>query len=136
MKLMDERNRYIIIRFISPIQLQEKDAWFIVSSELKRLFGAYGAAEVGLFLSYFDEKSQGGIFRAAHKSVCRVRTALCFIHIRHNNPLFLYSENVSGSLKKAKILLTGTKHIKRAHTIRKMLENYWEESLDDDTKLH
>lgn len=130
---MDERIRYINIRFISPIQLQEKDAWFTVSSEVKRLFGTHGAAEIGLFLSYFDQTAQGGIFRASHKYVYRVRSALCFIHSRHNNPLFLFSENVSGSLKRAKKLLSGSKHLTRYQELRKMLCNSWERHLDDDT---
>ncbi len=130
---MDERIRYINIRFISPIQLQDKDAWFIVSTEVKHLFGTHGAADVGLFLSYFDQSVQGGIFRSSHKYVHRVRTSLCFIHSRHNTPLFLFSENVSGSLKKAKKLLLGSKHLTRYQELRKVLCNSWEQRFDDDT---
>ncbi len=130
---MDERIRYINIRFISPIQLQDKDAWFIVATEVKCLFGTHGAADIGLFLSYFDQSVQGGIFRSSHKYVHRVRTSLCFIHSRHNTPLFLFSENVSGSLKKAKKLLLGSKHLTRYQELRKVLCNSWEQRFDDDT---
>ena len=129
---MAERVRYINIRLISPIQLQEKDAWVIVSSEVKRLFGTYGAAEIGLFLSYFDQAAQGGIFRASHDYVYRIRTSLCFIHSRHNIPLFLYSENVSGSLKKAKKLLLGSKHLTRYQALRNVFCKNWEQHLNDD----
>ena len=131
---MDERIRYINIRFISPIQLQEKDAWFTISSEVKRLFGTHGAADVGLFLSYFDQVTQGGIFRASHRYVYRVRAAICFIHSRYDVPLLIFSENISGSLKKAKRLLNITKHIDRYHTLREILCSSWEQHLDDDKK--
>lgn len=131
---MDERVRYINIRFISPIQLQEKDAWFTISSEVKRLFGTHGAAEVGLFLSYFDQVTQGGIFRASHKYIYRVRAAICFIHTKYNVPLLIFSENISGTLKKAKRLLNITKHIDRYHTLRELLYSSWEQNLDDDKK--
>lgn len=129
---MDERVRYVNIRFICPHQLQEKDAWYIVSSEVRRLFGTHGAAEIGLFLSYFDQETQGGIFRASHKYVHRVRTSICFIHSRHNTPLFLFSENVSGSLKKAKAFLLSSKHITRYQELRKLLNNWWEQHLNDE----
>ncbi|MFW9906352.1 MAG: Rpp14/Pop5 family protein [Candidatus Thorarchaeota archaeon] len=129
---MNERIRYINIRFISPIQLQEKDAWFTISSEVKHLFGIHGAAEVGLFLSYFDQETQGGIFRTSHNFVYRVRAAICFIHWRYNTPILIYSENVSGSLKKAKKLLKTEKFIGRYHALRKLLCETWEQPLDDD----
>ncbi len=129
---MNERIRYINIRFISPIQLQEKDAWFIVSTEIRRLFGIDGASEIGLFLSFFDQSSQGGIFRSSHNFVHRVRTSLCFIHSRQNTPLFLFSENVSGSLKKAKKLLLRSKHLTRYQELCKILCNSWERLFDDD----
>ncbi|UCG03642.1 MAG: hypothetical protein JSW11_06570 [Candidatus Heimdallarchaeota archaeon] len=132
---MDERIRYINIRFISPIKLQEKDAWFTISSEVKRLFGIQGAAEVGLFLSYFDQSNQGGIFRAAHNYVYRVRAAICFIHSRYNVPLLIFSENISGSLKKAKKLLNIKKHIDRYHSLRELLYSSWDQNLDDDKIL-
>ena len=123
---MNERVRYINIRIISPIHIQEKDAWFIVSSEVRRLFGTIGAADVGLFLSHYDEENQGGIFRASHKFVSRVRAALCFIHIRRNTPMFLFSENVSGSLKKAKLFLVKLNNIERYHLLREILFTCWE----------
>ncbi len=131
---MDERIRYLNIRFISTLQLQEKDAWFTISSEVKRLFGTHGAAEVGLFLSYFDHVNQGGIFRASHRYVYRVRAAICFIHSRYNVPILIFSENISGSLKKAKRLLNIEKHIDRYHTLRELLYNSWGQNLDDDKK--
>ena len=129
---MSERTRYLNIRFISPVQLQEKDAWFIVSSEVRRIFGIDGASEIGLFLSYFDYSNQGGIFRTSHKYVHRVRTCLCFIHSRYDSPLFLYSENLSGSLKKAKIQLTSSKHVTRYQNLQKLLKNSWDHHFDDD----
>ncbi|MFX1504597.1 MAG: Rpp14/Pop5 family protein [Promethearchaeota archaeon] len=131
---MNERIRYINIRFISPIQLQEKDAWFTISSEVKHLFGTYGAAEVGLFLSYFDRESQGGIFRTSHNFVYRVRAAICFIHSRYNNPILIYSENISGSLKKAKKLLNKEKFIDHYQILRELLCDTWELNLNDDKK--
>jgi RNase P/RNase MRP subunit POP5 len=123
---MDERIRYINVRFISPVQLQEKDAWFTISSEVKHLFGTHGAAEVGLFLSYFDQANQGGIFRTSHAFVYRVRAAICFIHSRYNTPILIYSENISGSLKKAKKLLNVEKFINRYQALRDLLSQYWE----------
>lgn len=129
---MDERIRYINIRFISPVQLQEKDAWFTISSEVKRLFGTHGASEVGLFLSYFDQITQGGIFRISHNFVYRVRAAICFIHLRYNTPILIYSENISGSLKKAKKLLNTEKFISRYQALRELLCDNWEKHLNDD----
>ncbi|MHA2223616.1 MAG: Rpp14/Pop5 family protein [Candidatus Hodarchaeales archaeon] len=129
---MDERTRYINIRFISPILLDEKDAWFIVSSEVRRLFGTEGASNVGLFLSFFDQANQGGIYRSSHKYMHLVRSALCFIHSRKDVPLFLFTENVSGTLKKAKTLLAGVNYLTIYQELRHMLCKSWEHHLNDD----
>ena len=129
---MKERVRYINIRIISPTQLQEKEFWYSVSTEVKRLFGTLGAAEVGLFLSHFDQKNQGGVFRSSHKYVHRVKTALCFINSQKNIPLFLYSENVTGSLKKAKELLSNSKHLDCYGNLKRILYTNRESSFDDE----
>ncbi|MFX0050860.1 MAG: Rpp14/Pop5 family protein [Candidatus Hodarchaeota archaeon] len=131
---MDERVRYINIRIISPLHIQEKEAWFIVSSEVRRLFGATGAADVGLFLSYYDEENQGAIYRASHRFIDRVRTVLCFIHARQNTPLFLFSENVSGTLKKAKTLLKESKNIKRYQYLKELLYQNKDTSVGNNQK--
>jgi RNase P/RNase MRP subunit POP5 len=131
---MDERVRYITVRMISPIQIQEKDVWYIISSEIRRLFGTFGAAQVGLFLSHYDEKNQGGIFRSSHKYVHRVRAALCFIHGYQNHPLFIITENVTGSLKKAKELLKERKNLKRWEKLRELLYTKRELWFDDEEK--
>ncbi len=129
---MDERVRYINIRVICQAELQEKELWFLISSEVKRLFGTLGAAEVGLFLSYFDQKNQCGIFRSSHRYVHRVKAALCFIHFHRNIPIFLFSESVSGSIKKAKELLNGTKSIRRYQSLKKILYTNRESSFNDE----
>ena len=126
---MDERVRYINVRVISESELKEKDLWFLISNEVKRLFGTLGAAEVGLFLSYFDQKNQAGTFRSSHKYVQRVKTALCFIHTYNNVPIFIYSERVTGSIKKAKELLKDPKNINRYQNLAKILK---ETSFDDE----
>lgn len=133
---MDERVRYINIRIISPTEFHEKEIWFIVANAVKHLFGNLGAAEVGLFLSFFDQKNQGGIFRSSHRYVHRVKASLCFIHYQKNIPLFIYSETVTGSIKKAKELLMNSKHIKRYHTLKNNLyinreSNFSDENLPD-----
>ena len=132
---MDERVRYINIRVISLVELQEKELWYLISAEVKQLFGSIGAAEIGLFLSYFDEKNQCGVFRSSHKYVHRVKAALCFIHYQRNSPLFLYSESVTGSIKKAKELLINSKNINRYHNLKKILYTKRESSFNDE-KLH
>ncbi|MFX0086065.1 MAG: Rpp14/Pop5 family protein [Candidatus Hodarchaeota archaeon] len=129
---MKERVRYINIRIVSPTQLQEKEFWYTISTEVKRLFGTLGAAEVGLFLSYFDEKNQGGVFRSSHKFVHRVKGALCFINSQKNISLFVYSEAVTGSLKKAKGLLYHPKHIDRYGDIKRILLPNLETSFNDE----
>ncbi len=129
---MDERVRYINIRVICQAELQEKELWSIISSEVKRLFGTIGAAEVGLFLSYFDQKNQCGIFRSSHRYVHRVKAALCFIHFHRNIPIFLFSESVSGSIKKAKELLNGSKSIKRYQSLKKILYTRRKSSFNDE----
>ena len=129
---MDERVRYINIRVICQAELQEKELWFLISSEVKRLFGTLGAAEVGLFLSYFDQKNQCGIFRSSHRYVHRVKATLCFIHFHRNIPIFLFSESVSGSIKKAKELLKGLKSIKRYQSLKKILYTNRELSFNDE----
>ena len=122
---MDERVRYINIRMISPIPLEEKDVWYVVSTEIRRLVGIAGAADIGLFLAFFDPQHQGGIFRAAHKYTHRVRGALCFIREWNHTPLFAYSENVSGTLKTAKEELLSTSHLHRVGILNKTFQTYW-----------
>ncbi|MFW9779146.1 MAG: Rpp14/Pop5 family protein [Candidatus Heimdallarchaeota archaeon] len=129
---MDERIRYINIRMIGLFSLTEKDAWHVISTEIRRLVGAAGAADIGLFLAFFDPKSQGGIFRVAHRYIHRVRGALCFIQKWNQNPIFTYSENVSGTLKTAKKELLSAGHLHRASVLTKIFHNYWKSSFDDD----
>ena len=129
---MDERVRYTNIRVICQAELQEKELWFLISSEVKRLFGTLGAAEVGLFLSYFDQKNQCGIFRSSHRYVHRVKASLCFIHFHRNIPILLFSESVSGSIKKAKELQNGSKSIKRYQSLKKIFYTRRESSFNDE----
>ncbi|MHA1215411.1 MAG: Rpp14/Pop5 family protein [Candidatus Hodarchaeales archaeon] len=103
--MLKERTRYILVHFISSSPIEEKDAWFIVSNQLKKILGVLGASEIGLFLSFFDPELQSGIFHASHYTVHKVRAALCFIQKWKNDPLYVYSDGVTGTLKKAKILL-------------------------------
>ncbi len=117
---MKERVRYITIRFICLKQLSDKDAWFIVSNKIKRLFGTIGSSEIGLFLSHYDVTNQGGIFRCSHNKVYRVRAALCFIHNHQDEPLYTFSENLTGSLQKAKIILQDPHNISRYQQLKNL----------------
>ena len=127
-----ERVRYIGIRFISSTPISEKDAWFIVSNEIKRLYGTIGAAEVGLFLSYYDPETQGGVFRSSHLMVNRVRSALCFLHTRRNEPLYVFAENTTGSLKKAKLSLHESRNITRYQQLHSLFTTKWNQHTNDD----
>ncbi len=118
-----ERVRYLTVRFISPREISEKEAWFILAGEVKRIFGVTGAAKVGLYLSYFDPENQGGIFRMSHHSVQLVRASLCFIHTHHSHPLLIYSECLTGSIKKAKEYLAKGTYVDRYNTVKKTLFN-------------
>jgi RNase P/RNase MRP subunit POP5 len=118
-----ERVRYLTIRFISSQKITEKDAWFIIANEIKRFFGILGATRIGLYLSFFDVESQGGIFRVSHSAVHQVRSALCFIHSHHSQELYTYSENLTGSLKKAKNEFKTDNSLKKAQKLRKYLLN-------------
>jgi RNase P/RNase MRP subunit POP5 len=129
---MDERVRYINIRLIGLRPLTEKDTWYVISNEIRRLVGIAGAADMGLFLAFYDSKHQGGIFRVAHRYTHRIKGALCFIKSWNNTPLFAYSENVSGTLKTAKEELSSTKHLNRADALNKIFQTYWNSSFDDD----
>jgi RNase P/RNase MRP subunit POP5 len=120
--LKKERVRYLNIRFIGSQKISEKDAWFIVATEVKRLFGVIGAAEAGLYLSYFESENQGGIFRTSHSSVHRIRGAICFIQAHHSKNMFVYSDNLTGSLKKAKEMLESQENRTRYEKIRKTIE--------------
>ena len=117
-----ERVRYINIRFIGTQTISEKDAWFLVATEVKRLFGVIGAAEAGLYLSYFDPEKQGGIFRTSHNSVHLVRSAICYIQTHRSQDMFVYSDNLTGSLKKAKERLESREDRKRFEKMRLIIE--------------
>lgn len=129
---MDERVRYINVRMINLTPLEEKDAWYVLSTEIRRLVGIAGAADIGLFLAFFDPQHQGGIFRAAHRYTHRVRGALCFINAWNHTPLFVYSENMSGTLKTARQELLNTRHLHRAAVLKKIFQAHWNPSFDDD----
>jgi RNase P/RNase MRP subunit POP5 len=116
-----ERVRYINIRFIGSQIISEKDAWFLVATEVKRLFGVIGAAGVGLYLSYFDSETQGGIFRTSHDSVHIVRGAICHIQTYRSQKMFVYSDNLTGSLKKAKEKLKSKENWIRYEELKKNL---------------
>ena len=118
-----ERVRYLTIRFISTQEITEKDAWFIIANEIKRLFGILGAARIGLYLSYFDSESQVGIFRVSHSKVHQIRAALCFIQSYHSQELHTYSEMLTGSLKKAKKEFNNEGNILKAQKLKKYMLN-------------
>lgn len=107
--MIKERTRYIVIRFISSSLMNERDAWKAVSSEIRKLYGVYGAARVGLYLSYYDFDLQTGIFRSSHNCIPHVRVGLCYIHNYNNRYLYAFSDYVSGTLKKCKEYLKNTK---------------------------
>ena len=116
-----ERVRYLNVRFIAPQNINEKDAWFLVAKEVKRLFGVIGAADAGLYLSYFDEESQGGIFRTSHNTIHLIRGAICYIQSHHTIPIFLYSDNLTGSLRKAKEMLFSEECRKKYERIKEVV---------------
>ena len=126
-----ERVRYLNIRFIGPLKILEKDAWFLVAAEVKRLFGVIGASDVGLYLSYFDPETQGGIFRTSHSSVNLVRSAICYIQSYRSQNIFVYSDNLTGSLKKAKEMLDSKKDRNRYEKLKEILKKD-RSSLDDE----
>ena len=117
-----ERVRYLTVRFISQESISEKDAWFLLASEVKRLFGVTGAAKVGLYLSYFDPQKQGGVFRMSHESVHLIRASICFIQSHHSHPIYVYLECLTGSLKKAKEYLCKENYYDRHNALKKNLE--------------
>jgi len=117
-----ERVRYLNVRFIGTQKISEKDAWFIVATEVKRLFGVIGAADAGLYLSYFDAEEQEGIFRTSHSSVHLIRGAICYIQTHHSQSMFVYSDNLTGSLKKAKEKLETKENRMRHEKIKQLLE--------------
>ncbi|MHA1996023.1 MAG: Rpp14/Pop5 family protein [Candidatus Hodarchaeales archaeon] len=116
-----ERVRYLTVRFICQEEVSEKDAWFLLATEVKRLFGVTGASKVGLYLSHFDPQKQGGIFRMSHQSVNLVRASICFITSHHSQPIFIHSECLTGSLKKAKKYLCNVNYHDRYHALKKTL---------------
>ena len=124
-----ERNRYLILRFISLKRISEKEAWFIVSSSVKKMFGIFGASNIGLFLSYYDESDQLGIFRVAHNAGHLVGASICFINSRNGQDLYVSLESTTGTIKKAKQLLK--KYSERTAKMKNLLIK----NLDDDT-LH
>ncbi len=117
-----ERVRYLNVRFIGPQKISEKDAWFIVATEVKRLFGVIGAADAGLYLSYFDSEKQEGIFRTSHTSVHMIRGAICYIQTHHSQSMFVYTDNLTGSLKNAKEKLKSKENRKRNEKIKQIIE--------------
>jgi RNase P/RNase MRP subunit POP5 len=116
-----ERVRYLTVRFISQEAISEKDAWFLLATEVKRLFGITGAAKVGLYLSHFDPQKQVGIFRMSHHSVNLVRASICFINTHHSQPVLIYSECLTGSLKKAKKYLCNVNYHDRYYALKRTL---------------
>ena len=117
-----ERVRYLNVRFIGSQKISEKDAWFIVATEVKRLFGVIGAADAGLYLSYFDSEKQEGIFRTSHNSVHMIRGAICYIQTHHSQCMFVYTDNLTGSLKKAKEKLKSKENRKRNEKIKQIID--------------
>ena len=116
-----ERVRYLTVRFICQENISEKDAWFILANEVKRLFGVSGAAKAGLYLSYFDPETQGGIFRMSHQAIHLIRASICFLNSYHSQSVFVYSENLTGSLKKAKEHLCEENNQKRFKNLKKSI---------------
>ncbi|MHA2176401.1 MAG: Rpp14/Pop5 family protein [Candidatus Hodarchaeales archaeon] len=116
-----ERVRYLTIRFICSRELTEKDAWFIIAGEVKRLFGVTGASEAGLYLSHFEPETQTGIFRVSHFKTGYIQSSLCFLNSYHSEKLFIYSENLTGSLKKAKSCLKDTRLQERFQTLKRIM---------------
>ncbi|MHA2062739.1 MAG: Rpp14/Pop5 family protein [Candidatus Sifarchaeia archaeon] len=116
-----ERVRYLTIRFICSKELTEKSAWFLIAGEVKRVFGVAGASGAGLYLSYFEPEAQAGIFRVSHLKVGYIQTSLCFINSFHSEKLFVYSETLTGSLKKAKSYLKNTRLQERFQTLKNIM---------------
>jgi RNase P/RNase MRP subunit POP5 len=116
-----ERVRYLTIRFITPKELTEKDAWFLIAGEVKRLFGVTGASQAGLYLSYFEPEMQSGIFRVSHLKVGLIQISICFLNKFQSDKIWIYSENLTGSLKKAKINLNSKRFQERFQTLKNLM---------------
>ena len=84
----------------------------MVASQVKELFGITGAADMGLYLAHFDEKTQSAIFRFTHKEGYRLITAVSFCTNYNNRDLYLFPEKTSGTLKKIKTFIANDKKSK------------------------
>jgi RNase P/RNase MRP subunit POP5 len=93
------KRRYLGVLIDSRETISSHEFIDAVWEAVSKLFGDYGASQVGLSLIDYDEKKNVVILRTWHKTLEMVRTALATITQIRNKLVALHVVAVSGTIK-------------------------------------
>jgi len=107
---MHVRKRYLAVRLVTENSPpSDKDFREALWRRLHELYGELGVSRIGFWLVIYNPSLRAAIIRCRHDQVRKVRAALATItHIGKSN-LLLHVVGISGTIKKAKTLLSGMK---------------------------
>ncbi|MBS3095750.1 hypothetical protein J4231_03655 [Candidatus Woesearchaeota archaeon] len=100
MPSLKEKKRYVSYRIISDKQMNENIVNNGVKSYVMKFLGELSYARAGII--FLGQNENSGIIRTSHNYVDEVKSALALIESIDNNPVNVFSTNVSGALNKAK----------------------------------
>jgi RNase P/RNase MRP subunit POP5 len=93
------KRRYLAVSIDSHETVSSHVFMGTVWDAVSKLFGEYGASQVGLSLIDYDETKRLAVLRAWHKTIEMVRTALASITHIEDKQVALHVLAVSGTLK-------------------------------------
>ena len=97
MKVM--KRRYLAVSIDSHETFSSHEFMDAVWGAVSKLFGEYGASQVGLSLIDYDETNKSAVIRTWHKTLEMVRAAIASITQIGKKPVALHVLAVSGTIK-------------------------------------
>jgi RNase P/RNase MRP subunit POP5 len=93
------KRRYLAVSIDSHETFSSYEFMDAVWGAVSKLFGEYGASQVGLSLIDYDETNKSAVIRTWHKTLETVRAAIASITQIGNKPAALHVVAVSGTIK-------------------------------------
>jgi RNase P/RNase MRP subunit POP5 len=97
---MQEKKRYVLVRFRCETALSREDASKAVSQAVLEGIGALGAAKAKAYLKEYDEDDGSGVVKCQTEMLQEVRASLALKNSYLGKPLAIRTEKTSGAIGK------------------------------------
>ncbi|MFX1562905.1 MAG: Rpp14/Pop5 family protein [Promethearchaeota archaeon] len=110
---MKLRHRYLVVQLVTEDSMPSEEKFRrVLWTQLQNLYGELGVSKVGFWVVVYHPESKAVVIRCQHDQVRALRATLATITRIGSTSLLLHVVGVSGTIRKAKTLISGLKDYK------------------------